>query len=333
MIATSRWLVALAVLAIAAPVRAQPAEAEALFREGKRLLAAGDTAGACDKLDASERLDPACGTELNLADCLERDGQLASAWAMFVKAEQTAKRIDDRKRGAEARRRAARLLPRLVYLTIDVDHPIDGLVVERNGAALDRVLWNQRLPLDPDEYQIVASAPGRVTWSTTVSLRTESRTVTVPALDPVPADKPVVERSARVDPPVRARDESPDRDDDEPREVAPPRRFGALSLTLAVVGVGALATGAGFGYISQQLETRSDQLCPSVACSDPQAVGQNLRSRRDALVADAAFVGGGVALATAATLWLLGRPGKARTERLAAAPLVGGVGIVLGGHF
>ena len=83
------------VIAAAAPVRAQSVEAEVLFQEGKKLLKEGKIAEACDKLEASDRLESSIGTLLNLADCREKTGQLASAWAAFVKAAQSAKRSGD----------------------------------------------------------------------------------------------------------------------------------------------------------------------------------------------------------------------------------------------
>src|SRR5262245_23491607 len=102
--------VAAAIAAHTTPAGAQRADAETLFREGKRLLKEGKIAAACDKLDASERLEPSAGTELNIADCREKNGQLATAWAMFVRAAATAKHSDgDGKREAEAKRRAAAL--------------------------------------------------------------------------------------------------------------------------------------------------------------------------------------------------------------------------------
>ena len=108
---------------------AQSADAEALFRDGRNLIRRGKTAAGCDKLAASERLESSVGTLLNLGDCREKLGKLASAWAAFRKAEAMAKRSGgDDKRRDEAARRAAQLEPRLANLEIDVPHGVEGLI-------------------------------------------------------------------------------------------------------------------------------------------------------------------------------------------------------------
>ena len=324
MIAPSRALIALVACALAAPAHAQTAEAEVLFREGKRMLADGDFAGACAKLEASERLDAAIGTELNLADCFDRAGKPASAWAMFAKAEQTAKRIGDTKRAAEARRRGSELVPKLVYLTVAVadEHQVDGLVIERDGTRVDRVLWNTRMVLDPGNYKLAASAPGRLTWHATVAL-SENRTVDVPALERAPLENPFPR-----DEPVAEAPPEPEADA-KPAPEPQPRRFAAASITLAVVGVGAVAAGAAFGQISQELVGRAR--CNSTGCFLPLAVDENQRARRDAFVADGAFVAGGLAIATSAALWLVGWP--AHAEHLTVVPAARGTGLAIEGHF
>src|SRR5262249_16693409 len=86
------YAIALAITVGASPARAQSPEADVLFREGKKLLKDGQIAEACEKLDASERLQSTVGTLLNLADCRERNHQLATAWATFRKAAVAAKK-------------------------------------------------------------------------------------------------------------------------------------------------------------------------------------------------------------------------------------------------
>src|SRR6185436_10468800 len=64
--------------AIATPARAQSPEAEAVFREGKKLIKEGKLAEGCAKLEASDRIETSTGTLLNLGDCREQNHQLAS---------------------------------------------------------------------------------------------------------------------------------------------------------------------------------------------------------------------------------------------------------------
>src|ERR1019366_5157952 len=54
--------------------------AEALFEEGRSLVAAGKYAEACPKFADSERLGPSVATLLNLAKCWGRGGRTAPAW-------------------------------------------------------------------------------------------------------------------------------------------------------------------------------------------------------------------------------------------------------------
>jgi len=87
----------LAALALSAPAHAQSsgAQAETLFRQGKDLLAKGQIAEACAAFDASQKLDPNIATLLNQAACREKNGQLATAWGLFLDAERQTRNATD----------------------------------------------------------------------------------------------------------------------------------------------------------------------------------------------------------------------------------------------
>src|SRR5512143_2686426 len=120
----TRWLViSCIVLATAAPrVFAQSAsvQAQSLFEEGRKLLAAGNLAEACAAFDSSQKLDPAITTLLNLADCRERNQQLATAWGTFADANRMARASSNAKLASVANNHAHKLEPRLSKLTISV---------------------------------------------------------------------------------------------------------------------------------------------------------------------------------------------------------------------
>lgn len=306
------------VFAMTSRARAQTAEAEALFREGKRLLKQGEITRACEKFEASERLEPENGTELNLADCWERDGRTASAWAMFMKAAASAKRAD---RAAEARRRAAALESQLVHLTIEVpvDADLDELVITRNDDVVDRALWNQRVPVDPDEYTITASAPEHEEWSATIKVKTKDKVVVVPELER--------RRGAR-----KSKNKTKTRGDST-HVPAAPNKYRAVSIGLALGGGGAIAISTGIALHSKSLADRSDAACPTTSCRDSYGVELNRRARLEGWVANIGWGLGGAALVGAVVTWYL--DATSRDGTVSVAPTIGddGAGLALGGRF
>src|SRR5690349_10323293 len=123
---------------------ADKATAEALFDEGKRLMAAKQYAQACPKLSDSQRLDPGVGTLLNLALCFKSNGQTASAWSTYreAAAQAHAAHADDREE--LARTEASALEPTLTRLILEVTPEAantPGLEIKRNGAVVPSGLW------------------------------------------------------------------------------------------------------------------------------------------------------------------------------------------------
>lgn len=313
--------------------RAQSPEAEALFRDGRGLIKAGKLAAGCDKLAASERLESSIGTLLNLGDCREKLGKLASAWAAFRKAEAMARRTggDDR-RQAEAKRRAAQLEPRLSNLVIEVARRVDGEVVRRDDEIVDEAVWNTPLPVDPGSYAISAEAPGHAPWHTTVEIAAGAarRVVEVPALTPI-APAPVPDAVAPWPPP---------RPEMMRRSAPPPRRSTwtttrGFSAAFAVAGAGALGAGLYFGLHANDLSDRADQRCPGAACSDPEGLRLNDQAQTSASRANLLYIAGGAALVTSAVLWFIGAPGEVAVVPVASTPSPGvrSLGVAMTGRF
>lgn len=131
-----------------------PAAAEALFQAGRALMEKKNYAEACPKLEASYSLDPAIGTKLNLAECFEKQGKLATAWVSWGEARDQAKKEGDKAREDLASKRQKDLDPRVPRLTINVKGPIDGLAIYRDDVALLPATLGVPLPVDPGKHAV-----------------------------------------------------------------------------------------------------------------------------------------------------------------------------------
>jgi hypothetical protein len=319
--------VLLAILVSAGTVVAQPGDtvgAEALFREGKRLMKDGKTAEACDKLAASEHLDRSIGTLLNLADCREKNHQLATAWATFLEAASAARGAGDPTREAEARKRASALEAHLAYLTISVPDAskVEGLVIKRGDLVVDPALWNQGVPIDTGAYEISGQAPGHEPWSTRVQINVEAQRASVE----VPRFKQLADMTKAVAKLEAAKSAAPEQSDDEAGEppVVEHHTFTTLryaSVTSAAVGVLALTGGIVIALEARDLQHRSDAICPDTACNDTHGLDLNSRARSDMTTSEILFGVGGAAIAGAAVMWFVGAP-AATGERVSVIPNV-----------
>ena len=325
-------------VALAPSAYAQSPAAESLFREGRALIKQGKLQDGCDKLEASELIEPSVGTLLNIGDCRERLGKLATAWAAFRKAEAMAKQSGkDPKREQEARKRAQRLEPQLPTLTIAVAKPMPGLVIKRNGEKIDTAVLGTDVPVDPGNYRITAEAPGYKPWSLDISLVIRGkRQITIPTLDreaPPPVAVAPSNRTIDIAPAPRA---------EPPVQVVyrpvPVRHTGSSWTTsreaaIGVGAVGALAFGVGayYGLHANDLESRANKVCPGTTCGDPVGLSLNHDAQDSATRANVAFVLGGAAVATATVLWIVGAPDARHEIRPAIGP--DGVGATFSGRF
>ena len=285
-------------LAVAAPAAAaDPAAAQALFDEAKKLMAGGKHAEACPKLAESQRLDPGIGTQFNLASCYEQLGKTATAWSLFLDVAGAAKAAGQAEREKVARQRAAALEPRLMRLAIAVpeDAPAD-LEVARDGVPLGRAQWGTPVPVDPGTHEVTAKAPSTLAFRAAVELTTAgaSETVTV-RLEAAP---PVLGRPDATPP-----REPPAGKDRPSRRNSKGMIVGGIILT----GVGLLAAGSGALIVG--------------ACAKPE---ENPDCKDGAVPAGAIIGGLGVAgMAVGIPLIVIGaRKVPAKPAAAGAAPLL-----------
>lgn len=302
---TRRKLVTMmALLAIAFgadEANAQPAaaQAEVLFREGKRLISEGNITAACEAFEGSLRMAPAVSTLMNLADCREKNHQYASAWAHFVEAarmsasDPTLVRLNQ-----TAKERANAVEGRMSYLIINVpdEARVKGLAITRNGVAVDPAEWNRDIPVDGGEYEIEGKAPAYEAWTTRVTIgdAKDKQSVNVPRFREAVTSSPV---------PVPT-----------PEQGGTGKRKVAIGLWVG----GALALGVGVGLEVKSRSTYDDAKAATDNTRRHELTDSANQQRNLGMVVGAVGV---VAIGAGVYLWLSGRPAE---NAVAITPIVDG---------
>ncbi len=297
-----RWVAFAIGLTFVSSVAPEVASAESsraaaivLFDEAERMLEAGRIDEACQKFGESHRLDPQLGALLHYADCEERTGRLATAYAAFRDAAELASSRSDA-RAPLARSRAETLEPRLVRVVFELaDASVPELSVALDGTRLAEAALGTALPVDPGEHRIQVSAPGYHSWSNTLNLHAEGHTerVVVPSLVPT----------------------APPNTNDNPTS--------ARVWSYTSFGLGALAIGTGVGFTLAALSKAEeyDALCPEgVDCE--LGTNQRLRQLEDEIdlsrnLSIAAFVSGAVFATLGTIIWLDSDSASSASQSLA----------------
>ena len=296
------------------------AAAQGLLEEARRLVDQRHYATACVKLEESHALDPAAGTLLTLADCYEKTGRTASAWSTFRETAAAARRASDPERERIARERAKNLQTSLSYLTV-ITWKGQDIDVARNGKRIDSALLGTAIPVDPGAHQIVASAPGKRSWSTKVNVRERSDRVTVSV--PILAEDPTAASAV----PGFDRDAINTRTDDYPMPEA--SRGGvqrAFAIVAAALGVAGVATGTVFGLKASSTMDEAKAQCTGSGFKYPNNCSDSsVRLSEDAVqsgqISTVGFIAGGAGIATFALLWLTAPSSSESNLSLAVAPL------------
>jgi serine/threonine-protein kinase len=286
----------------------QKAAAEALFNEAQELLFNRNYEAACKRFEQSQAIDPGVGTLLYLAECYERLGRLASAWATYREAESAARAAGQADRNRVANERANRISSKLSRLTLRVAaaNEGDGFELTINGKRLNAALFNVPFPVDAGNYELIARAPGRAQFKSTIEVKAggEQKTVEIPELplgDPepgTPAIAPGVPGSGTLG---SAGVAAPDPLADTSSPFSPRQTVG-----LVVAGAGVLTIGGGvlFGVSAKSKDDEAVPSCPD-GCYTRAAAELNQDARTLATFANISYVVGAAALVTGAVLYFL----------------------------
>jgi len=250
------------------------AAASALFDEGKAALDRDEFDLACPKLAESYRLDPAPGALFYAADCEERRGRLATAWAMFRQLDETMAPDDGRRE--EVKQRLSTLTPRVPHVTVSIDEPADGELdrpsVTRDGVELKAASLDTSIPIDPGKHTFVLVAAGRANAERAVDVR-EGETLKV-ALQP----------GAELAKPSKG------------------RMIGGV--TTASIGLGAMIAGAVMGGIAKSNHDDSASHCGEDNRCDQTGVDIRADARALGDAGTVVFFVGAAALVTGTIVWL-----------------------------
>jgi len=283
------------------------AAAEALFNQGRELMTAGKFGEACPKFEASQQLDPGLGTMLNLAECYEKTGRTASAWAEYREAIPLARAAGSKARLDLATERAQALQERLSTLTIRAISGEDDndahLEVRRDGVAVQQAELGAPIPVDPGEHVVEAVAPGRQPWSSKVQVAGDAAKVSVeiPKLQAeaaAPSSAPTVTTAPSNAPP--------------PADSSSGSAQRTTAWVLGGAGVVSVGLGAFFGLSASSKWSDAKGKCSDYpyGCSS-EANDLRHSANSSATVSTVAFVAGGALLATGVILYLTAPSQKA----------------------
>jgi hypothetical protein len=288
-------------LCAASALAAPPTEsAEALFALGRKLSKEGRHSEACAAFAQSQKLAPGLGTQLNLAECHEKQGLTATAHRLYLGSADWAAKDGQTKREALARSRADRLRPQLSWVSVKAP---EGLRIEVDGAAME----GTEVALDPGLHAFAAREPeGAEVWSVQLMVppgpSAQQLTVPASALEPKPV---VVKSDAPVQPTlVPARVPS--------SEVVAVQKPTSRVLPKIATGTGALLLAAGVAGIVHSQATLSavQQQQPGGPMAESPTVTraqyEQLRVIQPASIASAAV--GSALLAGGLYFWLRAEP-------------------------
>jgi hypothetical protein len=264
-----------------------PVAADALYQAGKQLVTEKKYVEACAKFDASYKLDPTLGTLLNLADCYEKAGRIATSWATWGAAIDQARRDKDERIDFAKERREA-LAPRLPKVVLRVYGMLPGIDVYWDDTKLAPGAFGTDMPTDQLEHRLVVRRDDGVTlYDQKILVHDDGKKTEVP-LDIVALNRehPRIEKK---------------NDSSNPSPSSPQRSAGAV---IGTVGALALLTAGGLelGALLKRNEANDTGGCVNGFCT-PAGVNSIESARSLAEAGQWIGLGGLVIFSVGATLF------------------------------
>ena len=309
-------LTGVASVAVPRPAAAQgrePSAADALFQKGREAMARGDLATACARFAESERLDPAPGTLLNVAQCEEKDGKLTASLTHLNEVLETLPKSDFRVE--YVRRQLAALRPRVPTVTVTLAKGTAARArVIRDGVELRQGSFDAPLPVDPGVHMFIVRVEGRQDAHEQVTLR-EGQQLTLTLSAGGPSESVV---------PVPAQSEA-DAGGGKP----------TLGIAVLAVGGAGLVTGVVTGLMFASAASTYRSHCDSRGCDGDEGLSAASRAKTLNVVSPVAFGVAALGLGLGTYLVLTTKGVAPRQGRLSVEPQIStnAQGLMLNGAF
>lgn len=303
-------------------------KADQLFQDGRRAMAQGQYEKACAMLEASQQADPAAGTLLNLGECYEKWGKIASAWETYSAALESARKSKREEWVQIASERVAALGPKVPKVRITGKIPLAARI-EIDSKPFDKSAVGSAVPMNQDTHRIVVLEGNQTRFATTFA--TKDGSVTEVVLDvpeksvaATPAPGPAAAAGAPMPAPT------PPPPDTRPRAGTSPFVWVMAGASLAAAGVGGALLLVRNGQVSDTRDVLDAKGCYApggITGGTAMACQSILDANRPMGFAPPtiAFVASGALAIGAISMYFATKPdSNEATARTVCAPALGG---------
>jgi len=252
------------------------------------------------------------GILLNIAECQEKLGRTASAWATWREAHAVASeghKADDEMMAAERQKALESGLSRLA-IVVPREADLAELEVRRDGVVVPREAWGRPIAVDPGPHAVESLAPGRKTRNLDVLVRGngDQKSVTIAPLE---ADRtpPATPASSTIGPAAQPSMSAPTKETPtSPTALAADGSSGGVSgqrvAGWILGGFGVAGVGAGIAIALAGQGQHNDAVATDLAGNLSQAQGMEAQANTMKTIGYATIGGGGAFLVTGLVLAL-----------------------------